>query len=470
MPVSDFRPTDRRQAIAAALATAGGLFAATAAEAQRQSAPLPAPPTPAKAAPASAFGLEPNTARDQSKTMQAAIDATSASGAALTLPPGRFVVGNLTLRSGARLAGTAGQTILGFTGGDSLISAEGLVGPAIEDLVIDGAGLPLPGWRDGALVTLSGCVGLSLANIEVRNSFAHGVRLERSAGRIVGGQFHHLGESAIFARDSKGLEIAHNVIHDCLNNGILVWRTTSGEDGALVLSNRIERIGAKNGGSGENGNGVNIFKAGNVLVALNRIADCAYTAVRGNAANNIQIVSNAVSRSGEVGLYAEFGFEGALIANNVVDGAATGIAVTNFNEGGRLAVVQGNIVRNLVRREYEAVDKRGDGIGVEADAVVTGNVIENAPNAGLLIGWGHYMRDVVATGNLVRGARWGIAVTGDPRAGQCLLANNMIMGANDGAIRAMRQWTPMTPDLVKSPERAPAGLTLAGNVAGAARG
>jgi hypothetical protein len=32
-------------------------------------------------------------------------------------------------------------------------------------------------------------------------------------------------------------------------------------------------------------------------------------------------------------LYAEFGFEGALIANNSVDGAAIGVSVTNFQRG-----------------------------------------------------------------------------------------------------------------------------------------
>jgi len=31
-----------------------------------------------------------------------------------------------------------------------------------------------------------------------------------------------------------------------------------------------------------------------------------------------------------------------------VDGAAEGVSVCNFNEGGRLAVVQGNIIRNLL--------------------------------------------------------------------------------------------------------------------------
>ncbi|HEY8128024.1 MAG TPA: hypothetical protein VIF39_04815, partial [Hyphomicrobium sp.] len=47
--------------------------------------------------------------------------------------------------------------------------------------------------------------------------------------------------------------------------------------------------------------------------------------------------------------------------------------------------------------EQEPEDKRGEGIGVEADAVVVGNTIENAPTVGIQIGWGSYMRDVAAT-------------------------------------------------------------------------
>ena len=76
-------------------------------------------------------------------------------------------------------------------------------------------------------------------------------------------------------------------------------------------------------------------------------------------------------------LYAEFGFEGAVIANNIVDGAAVGVSVTNFDKGGRLAVVQGNLIRNLLRQQPPGSDPNDTlGIGVEADTVVTGNVIE----------------------------------------------------------------------------------------------
>ena len=35
------------------------------------------------------------------------------------------------------------------------------------------------------------------------------------------------------------------------NGGILVWRTTPGDDGTLVVDNRVEDITNKTGGSGE---------------------------------------------------------------------------------------------------------------------------------------------------------------------------------------------------------------------------
>ena len=201
-----------------------------------------------------------------------------------------------------------------------------------------------------------------------------------------------------------------------------------------------------------------------MLVTGNRISDCAYSAVRGNAASNIQIIANSCERLGEVALYAEFGFQGAIIANNIVDTAATGISVTNFNDGGRLAVIQGNLIRNLFRREQEPEDKRGEGIGVETDAVVIGNTIENAPTVGIQIGWGSYMRDVAATGNVIRHARVGISVTGATDAGKCLIANNLISDAKEGAIREMQFGEMTGPDLVHQ-QGVSNRVQLAGNVA-----
>jgi uncharacterized secreted repeat protein (TIGR03808 family) len=175
------------------------------------------------------------------------------------------------------------------------------------------------------------------------------------------------------------------------------------------------------------------------------------------------MVANSCTRLGEVALYAEFGFEGALISSNLVDTAATGISVTNFNEGGRLAVVQGNLIRNLFRREHEKEDKRGEGIGVEADAAVTGNTIEGAPTAGIAIGFGRYMRDVTATGNLIRNSLVGITIASDPAARACFIAGNMISGARDGAIRASDHGRLFGPDLAKEPTTG--RVTITGNAA-----
>jgi uncharacterized secreted repeat protein (TIGR03808 family) len=152
-----------------------------------------------------------------------------------------------------------------------------------------------------------------------------------------------------------------------------------------------------------------------------------------------------------VALYAEFGFEWAVIANNLVDGAAAAISVNNLNVCGRLAVVHGYLVRNLERREFEQVDKRGERIAVEADASVIGNIVENAPTAGILIGWGRYMGDVIVSGNLIRDAGVGISISSDTAAGASLVTGNMISGPRDGAIRAMDQGPVHKPDLAREP-------------------
>src|SRR5204862_1311873 len=197
--------------------------------------------------------------------------------------------------------------------------------------------------------------------------------------------------AAIHSDDARGLMIARNTIDGAGNNGILVWRGQSGDDGTIVADNRIAAIANRSGGSGQNGNAINVFRAANVIVRGNRIVNCAFSAVRGNAASNLQIEGNSISDVREVALYAEFGFEGALIANNTVDRAAIGVSVTNFNEGGRLAVVAGNLIRNLLVARPAGTDPNdgaGIGIAVEADTTVSGNVIENAPAIGIMVGYG----------------------------------------------------------------------------------
>lgn len=409
------------------------------------------------------IGLVSGSRIDQAPVLQAALDAATDRGAPLHLPPGHFRIGGLRLRSGARLIGADGLTKLEHAGAGPFITAEDAESIAIEGIAFDGAYAVL-GDADG-LIAIARAKSVRLNRLRLSRSPGNGIALFACGGSVTDCTIDNAMQAAVRSLDATGLEVSHNDIADCGNNGIQIWRSEAGEDGSIVVGNRIVRIRADGGGTGQNGNGVNAFLAGAVLVSGNRITDCAFSAVRGNASNNIQIIGNSCSRLGEVAIYSEFGFEGALIANNFVDNAATGITVTNFNEGGRLAVIQGNVVRNLFRREHEPVDKRGHGITAEADCAMTGNVIERAPTAGIVIGWGAYMREVVATSNLVRDSRVGILVSVDPSAGACLIASNMISGAKLGAIRAMDgEGEPVGADLVHGGD-GNKRISVSGNVA-----
>ena len=410
--------------------------------------------------PFSTYGIVPGGGIDQTASLQEAADRAAQSGTPFFLPPGDYTTAKLALKSGTEIQGVPGKSVLRYNGGGALISIEDAVGIRLTGLTLEGEAKPIDG---GALLVAEGVKGLTLSDCRIVGSAQDGVVLRKVSGRITDCEIGDIRGGGLFSEDAGGLEIGHNHVRDCGDNAILVWRSAVGEDGTIVTANRIERITAKSGGSGQNGNGINVFRAGSVMVSNNRITDCAFSAIRSNSGSNCQMIGNSCARLGEVALYAEFAFEGAVIANNIVDDAAMGISVTNFNEGGRLAVVQGNLIRNIFFRKD--ADSRGVGIAVEADSVVSGNVIEAAPGYGIMIGWGRYLRDVSVTGNLIRNAHIGIGVSTDILAGTALITDNLITGAKDGAIRAMNGPTPTGPDLTTASAEAYRNLVVSSNVA-----
>ena len=89
--------------------------------------------------------------------------------------------------------------------------------------------------------------------------------------------------------------------------------------------------------------------------------------------------------------------------------------------------------------------RRGDLLAwIEANAVVSGNIVENAPGFAILVG--RAARSMSVTGNLIRNVHIGIGVP-IGIAETVPIAGNVISGANDGAIRAMDGPTPIGPDL-----------------------
>lgn len=394
------------------------------------------------------YGVRPGSPDDQTGALQRAIDEAAHAQVPLMLPPGVYRTGMLRLQNGSQLIGVRGASRLVFSGGPSLLSGEGAGHVGLHGVTLDGGNIPLP-ERRGLIHCLSGH-DLRMSDCEVRNSGGSGIWIEQVSGEISGNIFSDIAATAIVSFDAQGLTVSRNTIAGTNDNGIEILRYQIGDDGTLVADNRIEDIRAGPGGSGQYGNAVNAFRAGNVIVRGNRISNCDCSAVRGNSASNIQITGNSISDVREVALYSEFSFEGAVIANNTVDGAALGVSVCNFNEGGRLAVVQGNIIRNLLPKRPIGTapdDDAGIGIYVEADSCVTGNVIENAPTFGIVAGWGEYLRDVAIVGNVIRKAFAGIGVSVLADAGTALVDNNMISEAPRGAVVGLDHARAITADL-----------------------
>jgi uncharacterized secreted repeat protein (TIGR03808 family) len=394
------------------------------------------------------YGVRPGSPDDQTRALQRAIDEAARTQTPLALPPGVYRTGMLRLESGTQLVGVRGATKLVFEGGASMLSGEGANSVGLNGLTLDGGGIELPARR--GLIHCLGGRDIRIIDCEVAGSGGNAIWLEQVFGDVSGNIITRTAATALVSLDAQGLIVSRNTIAAANDNGIEILRTAIGDDGTLVADNRIEDIKAGPGGSGQYGNAINAYRAGNVIVRGNRIKNCDYSAVRGNSASNIQITGNSVSDVREVALYSEFSFEGAVIANNTVEGAALGVSVCNFNEGGRIAVVQGNIIRNLLPKRPIGTapdDDAGIGIYVEADASVTGNVIENAPSFGIVAGWGRYLRDVVISGNVIRNAFAGVGVSVVEGAGTALVNNNMISGTPRGAVVGLDHARAITTDL-----------------------
>jgi uncharacterized secreted repeat protein (TIGR03808 family) len=212
------------------------------------------------------LGLKPGAPQDQSRALQAAIDEAANRGAPLLLPPGRFRTAKLQLRPGTRIVGTARSTTLEFVGGPAFLMGEG-DGIALEGLLLDGGYQTLDIGQALGLISLKKSRGVSLRDLEVTRSVANGIALEGCAGSVSDCTVTMALMAGIHSLDATGLEILHNRVTDCANNGIQVWRSEAGEDGSVVAGNRIERIRADGEGTGQNGNGINAFRAGSVLTS-----------------------------------------------------------------------------------------------------------------------------------------------------------------------------------------------------------
>jgi uncharacterized secreted repeat protein (TIGR03808 family) len=408
---------------------------------------------------ATTVGMRAGALDDQSRTFSALLAKAAASRTPVDLPAGSYRISNIVLPQHTVIRGVPGATRLVYGGDGFLLMADHAEQVDLSGIVLDGGNRRLAEDIQG-LCDLRGVERVAIDDCQITGSAANGVAMERCSGRVERSTISGAAQSGLYSVEAGRMTISGNAVLDCANGGILVHRWQAGEDLTLVTGNRVERIAARNGGTGPFGNGINLFRANGAVVSGNVVTDCAFSAIRANSASAAQISGNTCLRSGETAIYAEFAFEGAVVSGNIVDGAANGISIVNFDQGGRLATCQGNVVRNLSRVGPYPADAPGFGVGitVEADTAVTGNVVEEAPLYGLKIGWGPFMRNVTATGNVLRRCATGIAVSVVEGTGAALVADNVIDGAPDGGVVGFRWSERATEDLALS------GSNRAGNV------
>lgn len=407
------------------------------------------------------FGLRNDgSGLDQTAAMQQAIDQASLQGKDLRLPAGQYHVRDLQFPGSLRIVGSSWATqLVGYEDGTIARVGSG------SGLLLEGVYFSGGNGEEPALL-LDTCEDATIRNCSFEGG---GVGIgARSAGATIEAcRFERLGDAAIHSVNSRGLFIRGNRISECGNAGIRIWRDAAGHDGSIVTGNAIARINWTAGGNGQNGNGVNVYQADDVVVADNVISDCAFTAVRVNAGRNTQVRGNTCLASGEVAIFSEFGFSGSVIADNIIDGAATGIDITNLDSGGYLATCTGNIVRNITPASAVNPDTRPVGIYAEADTVVANNVVENVPGVGIAAGYGPFVRNVVVTDNVLAGCTMGIGVTvvDDPQVGRVSVRGNMISGATGGGIVGM-EWQQVVSDDLARDAASYAHLTVSDNVVG----
>jgi uncharacterized secreted repeat protein (TIGR03808 family) len=402
-----------------------------------------------------ALAATPVAAQAKPLNLEAAI--AKANGI-VKLEAGRYVTSGLEISDNLQITGVPGRTIILGAGAGPILSASTLEHLTLDGLTFDGTGQP------DDLVKLSSIARLAINNCSFTGSQKIALSVSSCGGRITGSHFSKCGQSGIFAFDSDALEISGNSVEDMGNNGIQVWTSEPKEDGTRVINNFIRRIKSKDGGTGENGNGISIFRAGNVMIANNRVSDCEYSGIRNNSGRNCQILGNNVSRCAEVSIYSEFAFDGVVISNNIVADSVFGISITNFDVEGRLAVCSNNIVRNITGGPKPEGARVGLGIHAEADTLITGNVIENAKDIGISMGYGSKTRNVTAQGNLIRNCGRGIIASVVDGAGPLYAINNVVAGSTIAAIAGYAYDKPATEDLGHAGASVPATLVLSGNI------
>ncbi|MDJ0644270.1 MAG: TIGR03808 family TAT-translocated repetitive protein [Erythrobacter sp.] len=397
------------------------------------------------------LGARGDGSQDDTPAFREAFRAAASQGAHIVIPPGVFRVSDLEVPSNLLLEGIPGASIMRSQTGKSVLSMVARRNVVCRGITFQSVGEDTP---EEALVTLSKpSSGILFENCSFYQakaglSIGSGVAVD-----VVGCSFNKLREYGILSRSSERMRIAGNRVTNCGSAGIKVSLRKRVEADALIEGNFVKDITTaasdiprgQKGNWGEHGNGIVAFRANGVIIQGNTVRDCSFSAIRVVGSEGCQVLGNNCKRFGGRALWAEFAFQGCVIANNYVEDAGYGfLSVTNFgNAGGRLAVVTGNIFRG---------QKKAWGVKLEADILFHDNVLEDGTVA-IAVGTNQHLRDVSVKDNLIRNFDYGILVSNNAKAGRAYVSGNIFTGIRKEKIAGSVQHK-------KGPEPRPRGNNI----------
>ncbi|GEO83394.1 MULTISPECIES: TIGR03808 family TAT-translocated repetitive protein [Alphaproteobacteria] len=393
-----------------------------------------------------------------STTVQNAMNYARTNGLTLVLLSGIFLTGALTVDTatggGQKLtmrAAVAGAATLRFTGGSYLFQVNGINDVSVSGVVFDGQNTTIGDSSNQAgLVRFRACSGFAFDGCKVTRSTKTGVvALIGAQGTIADCAIDNCSVGVLVY--NSRVEVARNRITACSNNGVYVWREPASGveyDGSTIIDNIIDDIDTAGGGTGQNGNGIVVYRAVGVKACGNTISNVQYSCIRFNASGAAQILGNHCISARECSVFLEatgpgLNLDGAVIANNIIEQAGSGINVVNlglYSDGiSRRVTISSNHIRGITKNTisdpgYSPTVSIASGILVEGLCVLTGNMIEGAAGFGILLGTNEATYDLLATGNLVHASTTGIGYSNNASAGRISIVGNVVSGATNGSV------------------------------------
>lgn len=376
-----------------------------------------------------ALGASGNGRSDDTSAFRQAIRNVGSSGGIIFVPPGTYRVGALDSPGNVSWVGVPGASVLRQNGGPYLISASRVANVSFQDLTFDGN---RGGRIDAAVVVVQdGARRVSIDGCTIQRGAGSGVAVVDAACSITNCLIQDVGFFGVVVNSRQDVRIVGNEIVNIGNKGIYAFRPRREAVRLIIADNFISRVRADAGGDGPYGNAVNIYRADDVLVQGNHVANCKFSGIRVAESNGCRIIANHFTAVRDTVIYIEFGASRAIItSNHIVDCPHRAIGITNLNSGGHMTVCTSNVIKNT---GYEA-------IFAEADTIVQSNIIDGAVH-GVVVGNGKFARNVTVDGNIIqdtRGSgarlRYGVLVSNHGEAQPVFVTNNRIFNVRNKPI------------------------------------